>query len=241
MQYRYSPCIVVPNASFFTVLNMIRLTTYLAIMLIAKASIVIANEQIPVFADIATQQTPIITNTPFPAQELSPTGLLPQDKPARITSKPSEANSTTLVHPWLITSPYSGQDHLTNLSTLPLPSRLLTLTLTHLQPTNSSYATIPYDQALNWPTVFDQLKTVAISHNHTWKSTTFYVVEFRSKLKTGIDRDLLFTLDRESHREATASGGLLKYWFGKTSDDAEGRNLATCKFCGIGFCSFCVL
>ena len=68
--------------------------------------------------------------------------------------------------------------------------------------------------------------------NHTWTSQTFYVVIFRSQLKPDIDNDLLYKLDYESHREACESGGLLKYWFGKT--DGERRNLATCEFVSEG-------
>lgn len=200
--------------------NMIRIIKYLTLALIAKPWSVIANQQVPVIAGLGTQQTLIKSNAPLPVQGFSPANPISQDE---------RANATEPLYPWLITSPYTGQEHLTDLSTLPLPSRLLTLALTHLEPTNSSYATTTYDQALNWPTVFEHLKSISDSHNHTWTSTIFYVVEFRSRLKIGIDRDLLFKLDRESHREATASGGLLKYWFGKTSDDAEGRNLATCK------------
>lgn len=213
-----------------------KLTDFILLVSIARlACVVVAQEQIRIRPDSAAVQV-----TPFQQQDVS----------FKITDSPEVSiENTSSIHletnqlqdinaskqtiepsfPWLITSPYLTHAHLTNLSTLPLPSRLLTLALTHLTPTSTSYATTPYHQALNWPSIFEQLKSISAAHNHTWTTTTFYVVEFRSRLKDDIDRKLLFDLDRESHREATASGGLLKYWFGSTSDDAEGRNLATCK------------
>lgn len=213
------------------------LTSFILLVLMAElASVVVAEEQIAFRTDsAAVQVTPHQQSTPSRQEDVSfkipypleisiknTTSTLPQDLDAPKSSiEPS--------FPWLITSPYEAQEHLTNLSTLPLPSRLLTLALTHLTPTSTSYATTPYHEALNWPTIFEQLKSISAVHNHTWTTTTFYVVEFRSRLKTNIDRKLLFDLDRESHREATGSGGLLKYWFGSTSDNVEGRNLATCK------------
>lgn len=204
---------------------MLRFTRFLALVSIVRLGSAVAKDQVPFNADRAAPQTPQRDNTPFFPQDFSTDISEPQQTHAANTPIPS----TIPTNPWLMTSPYETQEHLTNLSTLSLPSRLLTLALIHLNSTNSSYATIPYQDALNWPTVFSHLRTISDAHNHTWKSTIFYVVEFRSRLKPNIDRELLFKLDRESHREATASGGLVKYWFGKTSDDAEGRNLATCE------------
>lgn len=105
-------------------------------------------------------------------------------------------------------------------------NQLLAIALVHLTSATSSYATTTYSVALNWPTVFSELKQLSLQYNHNWTEAEFYVVEFRSKLKPRIDNELLFKLDKESHREATASGGLLKYWFGEP--DNERRNLATC-------------
>lgn len=50
---------------------------------------------------------------------------------------------------------------------------------------------------------------------------------FRSCIALNADVDRLHELDAKSHQEATASGGLLKYWFG--SKNAERENLATCE------------
>lgn len=225
---------------------MLKLMNLLALAsIVSLVSVVVAEEQIPIGPNSAVVQvTPHRKSHPFEVQDISFSTPDSSEAPIRNTTSthlktsqhedPDTSDSAQEISvgpsfPWLITSPYTTQEHLTNLSTLPLPSRLLTLALTHLAPTTTSYATTPYQDALNWPTIFTYLKSLSASHNHTWTTTTFYVVEFRSKLKSNIDRELLFSLDRESHREATASGGLLKYWFGKTSDDAEGRNLATCK------------
>lgn len=129
---------------------------------------------------------------------------------------------------WLIASPYLEREHHLNLDTVDTPYQLLAQALTSLAPATSSYAVTPYSICLNWPDVFSNLKFLSVHNGYSWRRTEFYVVEFRSKLKAKIDNQLLFKLDKESHREATASGGLLKYWFG--SPDEERRNLATCKF-----------
>jgi hypothetical protein len=100
------------------------------------------------------------------------------------------------------------------------------MALTALKPARPDYATATYTEALNFDSVLDVLRTLVKSEGAQWRETSFYVVTFRSKLKEGIDIDYLYKLDFESHREACESGGLLKYWFGKT--DGERRNLATC-------------
>lgn len=128
----------------------------------------------------------------------------------------------------LITSPYNKPSHYLSLANplLPLPSVLLALALTALQPLVSTYTTTAYTSALNLDVVLDVLRGLVRSEGVNWPETRFYVVVFRSKLKQNIDNDYLYKLDEESHAEACDSGGLLKYWFGKS--DAERRNLATC-------------
>jgi hypothetical protein len=100
--------------------------------------------------------------------------------------------------------------------------------LTALAPKSSDYATAPYTEALNFDRVFDLLKDLSVKANYQYPEMRFYVVVFRSKLREGIDQDWLYKLDNESHREACESGGLLKYWFGKSN--GERRNLATCEY-----------
>lgn len=127
----------------------------------------------------------------------------------------------------LIVSPYTDLEHQLDLSTVDTPNRLLALALTTLEPSTPAYATTKYSETFNWPDVFTTLRTLADAEHFEYPKTEFYVVEFRSKLKEEFDYDLLFSMDKQSHREATASGGLLKYWFG--SPDTDRRNLATCE------------
>ena len=133
---------------------------------------------------------------------------------------------------WHIAAPYTEPRHQLDLSTLDISNRLLALALSSLADATPAYATTPYEQAMNWPKVMTTLKLLASQSNPplVFPKTDFYVVEFRSKLKPAneIDKEFLFRIDKESHREAAESGGLLKYWYGKP--DQERHNLATCKF-----------
>jgi hypothetical protein len=124
-------------------------------------------------------------------------------------------------------SPYPEAAHLLDLNTLDAPNRLLALALVELEPATEHYATVKYEEALDWSSLMFTLKSLATREGYKWKRHEFYVVEFRSKLKKTVDADLLFRLDKESHIEATASGGLLKYWYGVP--DANRSNLATCE------------
>jgi hypothetical protein len=124
-------------------------------------------------------------------------------------------------------SPYAGPEHLLHLDTLEIQNRLMALALSSLSPARPDYATADYQQAFDWDQVVALLATLAREQRMTWEKQSFYVVEFRSKLKENIDNDRLYLLDKQSHMEATASGGLLKYWYG--IPDSERYNLATCK------------
>jgi hypothetical protein len=127
---------------------------------------------------------------------------------------------------WLTVSPYLEHEHLLDLNRVDTPNRLLALASTELEPANPQYATVKYEDALDWESLMFALKSLAAKEGYRWTRQEFYVVEFRSKLKKDIDVELLFKLDKESHIEATASGGLLKYWYGVP--DENRRNLATC-------------
>jgi hypothetical protein len=128
---------------------------------------------------------------------------------------------------WLEVSPYPEAEHLLDLKTLDTPNRLLALASVELEPATEKYATAKYEDAIDWSSLMFNLKSLATQEGYKWTRHEFYVVEFRSKLKHIIDVDRLFTLDKESHIEATASGGLLKYWYGVP--DVSRRNLATCE------------
>jgi hypothetical protein len=159
----------------------------------------------------AFQQIPSITSTDLASKHIT----------LNDTTSTSPAYSTLL-----ISSPYNNPGHYLDLTTLTPPSLLFAKALTALKPRTPAYATVPYPSALNFDTVLDVLHLAATAEGYSYPETHFYVVVFRSQLKPAIDNDYLYKLDYESHREACESGGLLKYWFGKT--DGERRNLATC-------------
>ena len=127
---------------------------------------------------------------------------------------------------FLIVSPYIYHPHLLNLKTLDLSQQLLARALTNLESVRQDYATAPYTDSFNWPSVFTHLKTQLPENGHIWKRQHFYIVVFRSQIPPTTNRIELGELDQRSHAEATKSGGLLKYWFGVP--DTDGRNLATC-------------
>lgn len=140
----------------------------------------------------------------------------------------NDSNTTSTHEPNLLaSSPYRDDGHLLDLNTLDTQSRLLALALTTLRTKGPNYATVKYEDGLDLDGIVAELKLLAHSADVEWVEQNFYVVEFRSQLKPEIDNALLFKLDKESHREANISGGLLSYWYGEP--DAERRNLATCK------------
>ncbi|KAF2190159.1 hypothetical protein K469DRAFT_561425 [Zopfia rhizophila CBS 207.26] len=142
------------------------------------------------------------------------------------TDDDEKTGDTGLLSSLLISSPYNNPGHYLDLTTLDTANLLFAKALTVLKPVRSDYATAPYPEALNFPTIMELLRNFSSDKQFEWRQTTFYVVIFRSKLKGSIDNELLYKLDFESHREACESGGLLKYWFG--SPNHERRNLATC-------------
>lgn len=144
------------------------------------------------------------------------------------TALPSDSNITSNHQPdFLTSSPYLEDGHLLDLNTLDTQSRLFALALTTLHPRGPDYATAKYEDGLDLDGIVTELKKLARTAGIQWVEQDFYVVEFRSQLKSKIDNALLFKLDKESHKEANISGGLLKYWYGEP--DAVRRNLATCK------------
>lgn len=133
---------------------------------------------------------------------------------------------------WLQTSPYSDGDHRLDLHTLDLPEQLLAIALAKMAPLDADYAITEYSKAFNWDVVVEELRSLAAAANFAWRKREYYVVVFRSQLNAACDRTFLGQLDKNSHREAVVSGGLLKYWFG--SPNAARRNLATCECTGPG-------
>ncbi|PYH90644.1 hypothetical protein BO71DRAFT_334032 [Aspergillus ellipticus CBS 707.79] len=126
----------------------------------------------------------------------------------------------------LIVSPYNDPAHLLDLRRVDTANQLLAKALTILKPIRPDYATAPYTESFNWGEVFDLLRELARSEGYQWTRQDFYVVVFRSVLRADADPEHLHALDAHSHAEATASGGLLKYWFGTKNESRQ--NLATC-------------
>lgn len=128
----------------------------------------------------------------------------------------------------LRSSPYTEPEHLLDLARVDAQSGLLALALCALAPARPDYATAEYRHALQWDRVIALLAALAKEQGRAWTKQSFYIVEFRSRLKEldQAENDLLYLLDRKSHVEANASGGLLKYWYG--DGDATRRNIATC-------------
>lgn len=134
----------------------------------------------------------------------------------------------------LVASPYTSQRHLLDLNSVTPIAQSLAVALAGLEPLEPTYALRPFPLAFNWQEIFAgrllELLTSEDSDIDTvWpigKQQLFFVVFFRSILQEDVDLELLSRLDEESHAEATTSGGLLKYWFGRP--DERRRNLATC-------------
>jgi hypothetical protein len=127
----------------------------------------------------------------------------------------------------LIVSPYNEPLHLLDLRTLDIPCRLLAKAFTIFKPTRNDYATAPYTESFNWQAAVDLLRDLSEAEEYQWREQKFYVVSFRSCLFPSADGQRVHELDAHSHQEAMASGGLLKYWFGKKNENQQ--NLATCK------------
>jgi hypothetical protein len=128
----------------------------------------------------------------------------------------------------LKSSPYADPVNYLDLRELATPFRLFAFALTYFQPIRTDYALAPYMDSFNWPAVFSVLRGLCAQSGIQWKYQEFYLVIFRSKLQADADRIKLGELDKKSHEEACASGGLLHYWFG--SPDEKRQNLATCKY-----------
>ena len=141
------------------------------------------------------------------------------------TSNISESSSAK----YIVVSPYTSPAHLLDLSTVSPPNQLLAKALALMQPTRDDYAVAPYKDSFNWSTVVYRLRHLLKQSDFQWtQQMKFYIVAFRSQLPSTTDRGHLGALDKAAHAEATASGGILKYWFG--IPDENGRNLATCTF-----------
>lgn len=179
------------------------------------------DESVPEPTVSVTEISGSEVSTPV-AEILEPLEFTESEPQSTITTQPELDINTTHIQ----SSPYNDPVNFLDLRDLTLQERLLAISMTHFTSTTPDYATADYLSSFNWPLVFSTLRTLCKQQNITFQRQEFYLVIFRSKLQPTADRMRLGELDKNSHEEACASGGLLHYWFG--SPNAENRNLATC-------------
>jgi len=130
----------------------------------------------------------------------------------RVAAFPPQSSSSSRYSagkgPYLITSPYTEPEHQLDLGTLDNENALLAEAFIHLRCVSDDYATAPYQQSFNWDEVMDILKVLARSRG--FKETSFFIVAFRSQVKSTDGYDQLGALDKAAHAEANASGGFLR-------------------------------
>lgn len=110
----------------------------------------------------------------------------------------------------LIQSPYTEHPHLIDLETLDNENALLARALTKFRVLRQDYATAPYVDSFNWAEVISELKRLAKETGRGFRETSFYIVAFRSQIKSNSVYADLGRLDKAAHAEAVASGGFLK-------------------------------
>lgn len=128
----------------------------------------------------------------------------------------------------LVSSPYTSDKHLLDLSRLDPIHQEVAISLSNFGPVSQNYARDDYLASFNVAAIVSQVQ----KNTHIHQPVRLYVVAFRLKLKAEIAGDpektkILYDADRLSHAEASALGGLLKYWYG-APDHITGHNLATC-------------
>ncbi|RYP26016.1 hypothetical protein DL767_008198 [Monosporascus sp. MG133] len=122
---------------------------------------------------------------------------------------------------FLVSSPYTEQEHLLDLDSLDAENVLLAQALALMKNVRLDYATASYIESFNWDEIMEELRRLALQRVHRWRETSFFIVAFRSQIPPTTAYEDLGVLDKAAHAEATASGGFL-------NPDNEGRNLATC-------------
>lgn len=111
---------------------------------------------------------------------------------------------------YLVQSPYDEPEHLLDLETLNHENTILAKALKHLKVLREDYATAPYTESFNWSEVLEEVRRLAGESEERFKETSFYIVAFRSRIKTSTEYADLGRLDKAAHAEAIASGGFLK-------------------------------
>lgn len=111
---------------------------------------------------------------------------------------------------YLVTSPYTEDDHLLDLVSLNQENQILALALTKMRAIREDYSTALYLDSFNWEEVIDSVRQLVAKRGAAFKETTWYIVAFRSRIKSAEEYPDLGALDKAAHAEAMASGGFLK-------------------------------
>lgn len=162
------------------------------------------------------------------------TAPIPQDLGLLIPVRDPGLPITKTLPPKAIrSSPYHERDHWLDLETVDVPYRILALALQSFHNVHPNYAREDYHDSFNVPEIVELVRQYAKVFKYPIERMEAYVIAFRSSLHEHVHtssekRAYLCQVDKDSHREANISGGLLKYWYGVPDDTAEGRNLATC-------------
>jgi len=136
----------------------------------------------------------------------------PVGKPSFIVSKTELAQEHSFPQNtrYLIASPYTDAEHLLDLESLNTESQLLSEALQKMRAVIEDYSTRPYLDSFNWTEVVDHVRELAAARHHTFRETSWYIVAFRSQIKSTAVYPDLGALDKAAHAEAMASGGFLK-------------------------------
>lgn len=132
----------------------------------------------------------------------------------------------------LVSSPYTGDEHHLDVSSLPKSSQQVATALSSLRPVTDDYPSDPYSTSFNWQEVIDQLPseftgTLPLPMTLTF-SGQYFCIAFYSTLRAEADIATLHYFDSLAHSEANEAGGLLKYWWQNIPDPSTRKNLATC-------------
>lgn len=111
---------------------------------------------------------------------------------------------------YLIASPYTDPEHLLDLQSLDVENQLLSEALQSMRAVTEEYSTRPYLESFNWSEVIDRVRALSSARHHEFKQTSWYIVAFRSQIKSTAVYPDLGALDKAAHAEAMASGGFLK-------------------------------
>lgn len=123
---------------------------------------------------------------------------------------PQEPPSNPQTPRYLVASPYTDPEHLLDLQSLDIENQLLSEALQSMHAVTEDYSTRPYLESFNWSAVIDRVRALSSTRGHAFRETSWYIVAFRSQIKSTTVYPDLGALDKAAHAEAMASGGFLK-------------------------------